>query len=84
VGSVAITCCNISLGYEAGTPLGYIWYAFLLIAPWIYYPIQKRKLDDEFMPDEDFTYHPTDEGLRYEWELNYLAQKERKKRGDPE
>ena len=38
--------------------------AFLLLAPWIYYPIKWKKNAETF-PDNN-------EGIRTEWELNYI------------
>lgn len=45
----------------------------LLLAPWIYYPIKWRKNADQHFGD-------TDESIRTEWELNYIANKKMSKR----
>jgi hypothetical protein len=39
---------------------------FLLLAPWVYYPIKWRKNADHFLERD---------GIRTEWELNYVVNK---------
>jgi hypothetical protein len=39
---------------------------FLLLAPWVYYPVKWRKNADQFSEHD---------GIRTEWELNYIVNK---------
>jgi hypothetical protein len=49
-----------------------LWAALLFIAPWIYYAIKFRKNADQFWDDAR-------EGIRMEWELDYIVGKKAKK-----
>jgi hypothetical protein len=48
---------------------------FLLVWPWLYYWYQWKKNAEEHLPSDivDRPCGPTDEGIRQEWEINYLA-----------
>ncbi|MEY9198470.1 hypothetical protein ABIA16_003586 [Sinorhizobium fredii] len=62
-----------------GLPAPTIWtYAFgmaLLAVPWLIYQFEWKKNADEFLPKkiEPDALRPTDEGIRTEWELNYIV-----------
>jgi len=59
-----------------------IWYSalavFLMVWPWIKYRYQWKKNAEAHVPSEGP--HPTDEGIRQEWELTYLVHTRRAER----
>lgn len=60
--------------YARGSLLEYLGSISLLVAPWIYYLIRRKRNADEFLPPGDFGSR-TAEALRMEWELKYIADK---------
>jgi hypothetical protein len=59
------------IGYAGD--FGYIFGGLLLTVPWFIYRREWRKNADEFLPDIEVEPNPSDEGIRYEWELTYIA-----------
>ena len=55
----------------------YVGAVLLLVVPWIWYWREWHKNAEEFTPED---YHPTDEAIRREWEIKYLARSRRAER----
>jgi hypothetical protein len=45
----------------------------IFVAPWFVYRHQWKKNAEEFLPSDDGAPNVTDEAIRQEWELNYIA-----------
>ena len=58
-----------------GSTLALAYGAVLLVAPWAYYPIKWKKNANRFS-------HDRREGIRTEWELEYVVNKEMKNKED--
>ena len=73
--SSAIGAALLFLNYKGwlGGPTiwAYVGAGLLLVLPWLYYWYQRGKNADEFLPDD--LPDPTDEGIRREWEVQYIA-----------
>jgi len=67
-------------GLEA-TPWRYAASALFIVVPWFVYSYAFKKNAKEFMPDDPGPNSPTDEGLRMEWEIEYLG-RQRQARND--
>lgn len=78
VTTIACSAAGLLLGYSAY--MGYVdssaWKyaiaAILTVAPWFFYRRQWNKNAEEFLPSDN-PGRPTEEGIRQEWEMNYLA-----------
>src|SRR5258706_9620392 len=62
------------LGYHEATAWKYLGGLILLILPWPIYVREWRKNAENFLP-RDAPNLPTDEALRVEWEIEYLARR---------
>ena len=82
----AALLCISYFGLPFSEPWSYLLGAALLIGPWLVYRYEWNKNVEKFLPRElePGTLSATDEGLRHEWEANYIADtrmQEREKRG---
>jgi hypothetical protein len=53
--------------------------ALLVVVPWLYYRYEWKRNAEELLPSDD-SYSVTDEGIRREWELDYIVRKRQAKR----
>ncbi len=57
------------------TPWGYAASALFMVVPWFVYSYAFKKNANEFLPDDPGPNSPTDEGIRMEWEIEYLGRR---------
>lgn len=63
------------LGSAAASGLSIAMGVLLMIFSALYWSINSRKLSNAFLPDSDWA-GPTNEGIRQEWEIEYLSRLE--------
>jgi hypothetical protein len=69
----ALTLYQMYFGFPEPTNWRYVVSALCLVVPWIVYKYYWKKNAEAFLPDEPYAAFPTDEGLRLEWEIEYLS-----------
>lgn len=58
--------------------------ALLIVVPWVVYNREWKKNAAAFRPRDPSVPNPTDEGIRQEWELEYLSRAEHNRRAEHE
>ena len=76
VGAIIIFLTYKGLTYGAEI-FGYVFGVLLLTVPWFIYRRRFKKNADEHFPDYEVAPSPIDEGIRQEWELNYITGRRR-------
>ena len=81
----ALTLYQMYFGFPEATTWRYVVSGLGLVVPWIVYRYYWKKNAEAFLPDEPYAAFPTDEGLRFEWEIEYLSMRrqEQEYRDDP-
>jgi hypothetical protein len=69
----AFTLYQLYFGFPEPTVWRYLASGGCLFFPWFVYKYRWKKNAEAFLPDEPYAAFPTDEGLRQEWELEYLS-----------
>ena len=62
-------------GAPEPTAWRYVSGALCLVVPWFVYSYYWKKNAEAFMPTEPYAAFPTDEGRRFEWEIEYLSRR---------
>jgi hypothetical protein len=82
----AIGAALLYLNYEgcfgAPTTWSYAAAVLLLVVPWLYYRYEWNRNAEEFLPS-DAPHSATDEAIRQEWEVDYIARKRQAERSGP-
>jgi hypothetical protein len=73
----ALTLYLTYFGAPEPTAWRYVAGGLCLVVPWFVYSYYWKKNAKAFMPEEPYAASPTDEGLRLEWEIEYLSHRRR-------